>query len=117
MRPPRRLRSARMRTLIVVVILLVAGFFGAQFYIQHRAAENIDTVVSLLSPYAELKYGNVTATLSGELKIERISGKIADYHDSFTIDSVTLITPGFGFLLGFDRHARDFDVPESFGIE
>ena len=106
-----------MRTLIVVVILLVAGFFGAKLYIQHRAADSIDTAVRLLSPYAKLTYGSVTASLSGELKIERISGRIADFRDPFTIDSVTLITPGFGFLLGFDRHARNFDVPESFGIE
>jgi len=106
-----------MRPLIAVVILLAAGFIGANLYVQHRAANALDDVVRQIHPYVELTYGTVTPSLSGELKIESIRGKVANFDDAFTIDSVTLITPGFGFLLGFDRRVRDFNVPDSFGVE
>jgi hypothetical protein len=106
-----------MRMLIFVAILIAGGLFGSKLYVEHKAASNLDAVIAQLRPYVDLTYGKVTTSLTGELEIERIRGKFADFEDPFTIESVTLITPGFGFLLGFDKRVRDFDVPESFGVE
>jgi hypothetical protein len=106
-----------MRMVIVIAVLLVAGFFGAKVYVEHRAADGIDAAVRQLRPFVDLRYGDVTASITGELKVERINGKVEGFDDSFSVDTITLVTPGFRFLLGMDRRMRDFDVPDSFGIE
>lgn len=105
-----------MRNLLVVAAVVgVGGYFGAKFFIQHKAAQDLDAVLQQARPFVDVEYQRVVATLKGELRAEGLTIRIAEFDDAFTIDSVGLQTPGFLFLLGFDR--SDLKLPESLGVE
>jgi hypothetical protein len=105
-----------MRNLLVAAAVVgVGGYFGAKFFIQHKAAQDLDAVLGQARPFVAIEYERVVATLKGELRAEGLTIRIAEFNDAFTIDSVGLQTPGFLFLLGFDR--GDLKLPESLGVE
>ncbi len=107
-----------MRNLVVAtVVFAVAGYFGAKFYIQYKVARDIDTALNQMRPFVDVSYSNVVATLDGQLKIERVTARMAQFEDELHVDSINVLTPGFLFLLGFDNEARDFEFPEQLGVE
>jgi hypothetical protein len=104
-----------MRKLVVAVIVLgVGGYFGAKFYVQHKAAQDLDAVLEQARPFVAIEYEQVVATLSGELRVENVLVRMPQFADGFTIESVGLQTPGFLFLLGFDQ--RKLEMPERLGV-
>jgi len=107
-----------MRNLVIAaVVFAVAGYFGAKFYIQYKVARDIDTALNQVRPFVDVSYSNVVATLDGQLKIEGVTARMAQFEDELHIDSINVLTPGFLFLLGFENDARNFEFPEQLGIE
>ena len=107
-----------MRNLIVAtVVLAVAGYFGAKFYIQYKVARDIDAALNQVRPFVDVSYSNVVATLDGQLKIEGVTARMSQFEDELHIDSINVLTPGFLFLLGFENDARNFEFPEKLGVE
>jgi|SRR5688572_27256534 len=105
-----------MRNLFVAAVVIgVGGYFGAKLFIQHKAAQDLDGLLQQARPFVEVDYDRVVATLKGELRAEGLKLRITQFDDAFTIDSVGLQTPGFLYLLGFDR--RELELPESLGVE
>jgi hypothetical protein len=105
-----------MRNLLVAVAVLgVGGFFGTKFYIQHKVGRDLDAVLDQARPFVDIKYGNVVATIGGELRVEDVIVNMPQFDDELTIDSVGVLTPGFLFLLGFDKSELEF--PEYLGVE
>ncbi len=104
-----------MRNLIVAAVVLgVGGYFGAKFYVQYKTAKDLDAMLAQVRPFVDIEYDDVVATMDGELRVEDVTVRMPQFADSFTVGSVGLQTPGFLFLLGFDRRA--LDVPERLGI-
>src|SRR5262245_11187975 len=104
-----------MRNLVVAAVVLgVGGFFGAKFYVQHKTAKDLDALLAQVRPFVDVEYGSVVATMDGELRVEELTVRMPQFDDPFTVGSVGLQTPGFLFLLGFDR--SKLDVPEQLGI-
>src|SRR5262245_26187086 len=101
-----------MRNLVIAaVVFAVAGYFGAKFYIQYKVARDIDTALNQVRPFVDVSYSNVVATLDGQLKIEGVTARMAQFEDELHIDSINVLTPGFLFLLGFENDARNFEFP------
>jgi hypothetical protein len=104
-----------MRNLIVTTVVLAAGgYFGAKLYVQHKAAQDLDALLAQARPFVDIQYGQVVATIRGELRAEDVIVKMPQFDDELTIDSVGILTPGFLFLLGFDRGKLEF--PEHLGV-
>jgi hypothetical protein len=104
-----------MRNLIVAAVVIgVGGFFGAKYYVQYKTAKDLDAMLVQVRPFVDLEYDEVVATMNGELRVEDVTVRMPQFHDSFTIDSVGLQTPGVLFLLGFDR--RKLEIPERLGV-
>jgi hypothetical protein len=104
-----------MRNLVVAAVVLgVGGFFGAKYYVQYKTAKDLDAMLVQVRPFVDIVYDDVVATMDGELRLEEVTIRMPQFDDSFTIDSVGLQTPGFLFLLGFDR--RKLDIPERLGV-
>ena len=105
-----------MRNLLVAAVVIgVGGYFGAKFFVQYKAARDLDAVLAQARPFVEVEYKSVVATLGGELRVEGITIQMPKFDDAFTIDSVGVQTPGFLFLLGFDKGELEF--PEHLGLE
>lgn len=104
-----------MRNLVVAAVVLgVGGYFGAKFYVQYKTANDLDAMLAQVRPFVDIEYDEVVATMDGELRVEDVTVRMPQFDDSFTIGSVGLQTPGFLFLLGFDR--RKLDIPERLGV-
>ena len=104
-----------MRNLIVAAAVFgVGGFFGAKYYVQYKTAKDLDAMLVQVRPFVGIEYDEVVATLDGELRVEDVTIRMPEFDDPFTIDAVGLQTPGFLFLLGFDR--RKLEIPERLGI-
>jgi hypothetical protein len=104
-----------MRTLLLAAILVaVGGYFGSKLYIQHKVATDLDAMLTQIRPFVDVTYENVTASMNGELSVGGVRVRSTQFDDPLTIDAVTVETPGFGFLLGFD--SEDLEIPERFGI-
>ena len=101
--------------LLAVAVIGVGGYFGTKFYVQHKAAQDLDALLDQARPFVDIEYGQVVATIDGELRVENVTVQMPQFRDRLTIDSVGLLTPGFLFLLGFDRSKLEF--PEYLGVE
>ena len=105
-----------MRNLFVAAVVIgVGGYFGAKFFIQHKAAQDLDALLQQARPFVDVEYDAVVATMKGELRAEGLTIRITEFDDAFTIDSVGLQTPGFLYLLGFDE--GELELPESLGVQ
>lgn len=106
-----------LRNLVVVAVLAVGVYFGAKFYVQYKVARDLDTVLAQARPFVDVSYTNVVATMGGELRVEGVTARLAQFEDDLKIDSVNVLTPGFFFLLGFDNRERNFEFPGELGFE
>lgn len=107
-----------MRNLLVAIVLIgVGGYFGAKFYVQYKAAQDLDRVLVQARPFVDVEYESVVATLKGELRVEGITIHMPQYDDAINIESMSVRTPSFLFLLGFGGGAEDFEFPDRLGIE
>jgi len=102
------------KLLVAVVVIGVGGYFAAKFYVQHKTAQDLDAVLVQARSTVDIAYENVVATLGGELRVEGVTIRAPQFADAVTIESVGLQTPGFLFLLGFDR--RKLEMPERLGV-
>ena len=104
-----------MRNLIVAAAVIgVGGYFGAKFYVQYKAAQDLDAVLAQMKPVVDVEYDAVVATMAGELRVEGVTLHVPQFNDAVTIESVGVQTPGFLFLLGFDKSKLEF--PERLGV-
>jgi len=111
-----------MKNLVVTVILVgVLGYFGAKFYLHHEVSSNLDAALDMARPFADIQYDSVSSTMSGELSVDGISARFGKFSDRVDIDKVSIITPGFLYLLrlgdmGANMRGSDPELPESFGF-
>jgi len=101
--------------LLAIAVIGVGGYFGTKFYVQHKAAQDLDALLDQARPFVDVRYGQVVATIKGELRVEDVTVRMPKFKDELTIDSVGLLTPGFLYLVGFDK--RKLDFPEYLGVE
>lgn len=105
-----------MRNLLLAVAALgVGGYFGAKLYVQNKAEQDLDALLTQARPFVDVKYERVVATIKGELRAEDVTIQLPQFDDPVVIDSVGVLTPGFLFLLGFDR--QELELPEYLGVE
>jgi len=111
-----------MKNLVVTVILVgVLCYFGAKFYLHHEVSSNLESAISLVRPFADIQYQGVSSTIWGELSVDGISARFGNFKDRLEIDKVSIITPGFWYLLNLDDMGQrmtgdDAALPESFGF-
>lgn len=101
--------------LLIAVVLGVGGYFGAKFYVQYKAERDLDAVLTQARPFVDIEYERVVATIRGELRAEDVTIRLPQFKDPIVVDSVGILTPGFLFLLGFDRQA--LELPEFLGVQ
>jgi hypothetical protein len=104
-----------MRNLLVAAAIIgVGGYFGAKFYVQHKTADDLDALLAQARPFIDIEYEHVVATIRGELRAENVTIRLPQFDDELTVESIGVVTPGFLFLLGFDRSRLEF--PERLGV-
>ena len=109
-----------MKNLIVLALIIgVGAYFGAKFYLHYRVSSGLDDALIMAAPFADIQYGGVSSTMSGELSIDGIKVRMAEFDDPLYIDKLSLITPGFFYLLNLDKLGQsgaDFEIPDTLGF-
>jgi hypothetical protein len=106
---------------LIVLVLIISGcaYFGAKFYLHYRVSSGLDDALIMAAPFADIQYNGVSSTMSGELSIDGIKVRMSGFDDPLYIDKLSLITPGFFFLLNLDelgQSGADFDIPDTLGF-
>jgi hypothetical protein len=109
-----------MKNLIVLALIVGGcGYFGAKFYLHHKVSSGLDDALLMAAPVADIRYDGVSSTMSGELSIDGITARIAGFSDPLYVDKLSLITPGFFYLLNLDELVQpgaDFEIPDTLGF-
>lgn len=111
-----------MKKLIVVALVIGAGAYSGIKWKMHRDVESsVDMAVMMMSPVAIIQYDGVSSTMSGELTIDGIRGRVKGFNDEFFIDRLGIDTPSFLSLMklgdaqGLMMSGEEF-LPKYFGI-
>jgi hypothetical protein len=73
----------------------------------------------MASPFVDIQYGGVSSTMSGELSVNSITVRMNEFSDPLYIDKLSIITPGFFYLLKLNKMGQpgaDFEIPDTFGF-
>ena len=110
---PRHIRNILIATLLAL-LALAAGING---YVHHQYKTNIDSTLSAIRPFAQVKYSDLsTSMLSGkvELKNVRISAEVLP--ETLTLGNITLETPGFIYMINGIDKIKKGELPEKLGL-
>lgn len=104
--------------LILVIVVLIAGYFGSKWYLHGEVSDGMDMAVLMMSPYATVEYDGVKSTLTGELTIEGIRVRVDGFNDDLHIDRMGIDTPSFLSLLelGDVVKMQSDGMPEEIGF-
>ena len=111
-----------MKFVLVGAVLLIGLAFGAaKFYLYYKVSDGMDSAVLAMEPYAEIEYGGISSTITGELTIDDVRVKMKAYHDGFVIGRLGIDTPNFLTLLNLSNFAAgtpstSSETPEYFGF-
>ena len=101
-----------------LLILGSMAYGGAKWYLHNEVAEAMDMAVLMAGPFATIEYDGVASTMSGELTIEGVRVKPANFNDSLYIDRIGIDTPSFLSLVDMSDflNLRSNSIPEYFGF-
>lgn len=108
------------KLLVWGVVLSAALYFGTKLYIANKVSSNVDNVLLMLSPFANVTYTGVSSTMGGTLSIDDISVQVNGYRDPIRAERISLVTPGFWHLLNLSdigMNTVSGEMPDSLGFE
>lgn len=106
---------------IAVLIVAAAAYFGIKWKLHSDVESGVDMAVLMLKPYVDIEYDGVSSTLTGELTIDGIRGRVQGFDDEFSIGRLGIDTPSFLSLMKIGdmqsvMMARKDALPDYFGI-
>ena len=107
------------RLILLALIICGCGYLGAKLYLHHRVSSGLDDLLLVAAPFVDVKYAGVSSTMSGQLSVDGITARMTGFRDPLHIDRLSLITPGFFYLLKLDRLGKpgaDIEIPETLGF-
>ena len=111
-----------MRNLVIVIaVLAVGGYFGIKWKLHNDVESGVDMAVLMMKPYVAIEYDGVSSTLTGELTIDGIRGRVQGFEDGFSITRLGIDTPSFLSLMKFGdmqsaMMGRKDVLPDYFGV-
>jgi hypothetical protein len=108
----------RPKSIIFAVLLLPVALVGAvTYYIRGEARQLVGQVVGMLAPFADIRYGSVSVSFGGEIRLHDVDARLRLINDSVRIESIQLDTPGLWFLLTGTDALRDGQLPAHARLE
>ena len=108
------------KLLVWGVVLSTVLYFGTKLYIHNKVSSNVDNVLLMLSPFANVTYTGVSSTMGGTLSIDDLSVQVNGYRDPIRADRLSLVTPGFWHLMNLSdigMNTVSGEMPDSLGFE
>lgn len=111
-----------MRNLIIAALILGSVAYGGSKLLLHNKVGNaVDQAVIAVSPFVNVNYDGVSSTMGGQLTMDGIEARIANFNDPITIDRIGIDTPSYFSLLNLADISEnvgnpDDVVPKYFGL-
>ena len=102
------------KLLIALPVVAALAYGGTKYYVQYRAADTVDQLIVMASPFATVTYDSVSSTMTGKLSVTDVSVVVAGYEDALDIGSIGIKLPSFLDLITLDRKRPGDPLPESF---
>jgi hypothetical protein len=100
--------AVKLKTLIAIpVVLALLAYAGIKGYIYFKVKSELDRMVQMAAPFADIEYGGIGSDLSGTLSVENILVAPAGTNEEMIVRRIEVAGDGPGFLLdlmkGFDK--------------
>ncbi|MFO1372910.1 MAG: hypothetical protein U1F42_11165, partial [Candidatus Competibacteraceae bacterium] len=100
--------------IITVILLLLAGGVGG--YLWYNTKQQVDQLVMMAKPFADITYGGVNVWPTGSIGINRIQILPHIINDSVTIGAIDFKAPNILALLNIKRKLNDGKLPEAMSL-
>ncbi len=107
----------KLKTVLLGSIILAGVLFGgAKGYIHYHVSSELDKIISMAKPFAEIRYQGISSSFEGRIAVENI--RIYPYasHDEITIESAQIYGDGLIFLYQLMMDGFQNRPPEKFGL-
>jgi len=103
---------------LVVFTLLVVGvaYGGVKGYIHYKVKKQVDRLVAIAAPFADIEYGSLGSDLKGRVMVNDLVVYPRGVNDVVKAEQLTVITPGLEFLLTGSDSVKRGELPERMGI-
>lgn len=99
--------------ILVVVVLLVIATGG---YLWYGTKQQVDQIVAMAKPFAEISYGGVTVSPGGSVGVSRLRIMPSFVNDSIRIGAIRLNTPNVLALLQTRWQLSQNQLPEALSL-
>ncbi|MBU2706273.1 hypothetical protein KCM76_09760 [Zooshikella marina] len=96
----------------LLIGIVIAVIVGAKLYVEYTVKKNVDKFISVLSPYVQVHYKDVSTTVDGEIAINDIKLYPYEEKQTYTIEKALLKLPSIWDFLNLDL-ANSKKIPES----
>jgi len=94
--------------------LLIYGAIKGYAYLTIKG--QLDALIRMASPFADIRYRGIGASFDGTLRIENLLIYPHGHPEQIGIEVVELHTPGLWFLLNGQKNIRRHGLPERLGV-
>jgi len=107
----------KLKTLFLGSIVLAGALFGgAKGYIYYRVSSELDKVISMVNPFAEIRYQGISSSFEGRIVVEDIRVYPSTSNDEIIIESAQIHGDGPKFLYQLLMGGFQNKPPEKFGL-
>jgi len=106
-----------LKTLLMAPIVLAAvGYGGTKAYIYFSVKSELDNLVEMAAPFAEISYGGISSDLRGKLIVTDFYLASHAGGETMQIDTIELTGPGPGFLFDLSGGFKTDDPPRNLSL-
>lgn len=100
--------------IILIIVLLLGG--GIAGYLWYGAKQQMDQIVTMAKPFAEISYGGITVSPTGSLGVNQLRIAPGFTNDSITIGAIRLNAPNLLALLHTRWQLSRGQLPEALSL-
>lgn len=97
----------------IALILIIGGGWG---YLWYSTKQQVDQIVTLAKPFADINYGDISISPTGSIAINRIRIILHAINDYLTIGSLQLSAPNFLALLEARSKLTQGRLPDALSL-
>jgi hypothetical protein len=102
--------------IVSVVAILVLAVTGAWGYLWYSTKQQVDEMVTLAKPFADISYGGIDISPTGAISINRLQIILNAINDVVSIGAIRLQAPNILALLNIRHQLSNGQLPEALSI-
>ncbi len=107
----------KLKTAFMGLLIFTGALYGAaKGYIHYHVSSELDKIIPLASPFAEIRYQGIGSSYEGSITVENISVYPSDSNDEITIESARIAGDGLPFLYRLMVGSFQNTPPEKFRL-